>query len=358
MKGEGTVGPEKVKTVLFFVVVVTSLILFAYLISPFFGPLFWAAVIAGLSFPLHRRILKRLRSPNLSAFLTLLTVTAAIIVPLILVGTLILMESVDMFQALNEEASSLLEKLKVFTARLASYPIFSRLTIDAATLTKAITDGARGFITLLFENIRYLTQNTVVFIAKFFVMLYVLFFFLRDGEALREEVKDLLPFAEEKKAALLNSFTRTAKATLKVTILIGGIQGLLGAILFLVLGVKGALTWGVVMAVASIIPGVGSSIIWAPAGIFMIIAGETVKGLIMLLVGSLVISSVDSLLRPILLKQGVEMHPLMVFLSSLGGIVCFGIMGFVLGPIIGALFLTLISMYKSIYVAERKDHVE
>lgn len=351
-------GPEKVKTALFFLLIAISCILFIFLLRPFLGPLFWAAVIAGLFFPVHTFIWGKVRSRNLASFLTLLIVTAAIIVPLLFVGTLILMESVDLFQTLNEEASSLMEKFKVLTARLASYPILSRLSIDAQTMTKAVIDGARGFVTLLFENIRYLTQNTVVFIAKFFVMLYILFFFLRDGASFKEEIKNLLPFEEGRKEALLKSFTQTAKATLKVTIIIGGIQGALGAVLFLILGVKGALTWGVVMAVASIIPGVGCSIVWAPAGIIMLFMGEWVKGLIILLVGALVISSVDSLLRPILLKQDIEMHPLMIFLTSLGGIVCFGITGFVLGPIIGALFLTVVSMYKSLYVTERMNNVE
>lgn len=351
-------GPEKVKTALFFIVVALSTVLFIYLLKPFFGPLFWAAVIAGLFFPIHQFIRTKVRSRDLSAFLTLTIVTAAIIVPLIFVGALVLMESVDLFGSLNEEAASLMDKVKSFTARLANYPLLSRLSIDAQTMTKAIVDGARNLVTLLFENISSLTQNTVVFIAKFFIMLYVLFFFLRDGERLREEVKNLLPFEEKKKEALLNIFTRTAKATLKVTIFIGGIQGLIGAILFVALGVKGALTWGVVMAVASIIPGVGCSIVWAPAGIIMIFLGEVLKGVLILLVGALIISSVDGLLRPILLKQDMEMHPLMIFLTSLGGIVCFGIIGFVLGPIIGALFLTVISMYKSLYAKENVNNVE
>ncbi|MCX7981732.1 MAG: AI-2E family transporter [Syntrophales bacterium] len=351
-------GPEKVKTVLFFLIVAIACILFVYLIRPFFGPIFWAAVIAGLFFPVHKLILSKVQSRDLAAFFTLLIVTAAIIVPFLSVGTLVVIESVDLFETLNEEAAYLMEKLKGWTTRLASYPILSRLSIDAQTMTKAVIDGARGLVKLLLENVSSLTQNTVVFIAKFFVMLYVLFFFLRDGRALQEEIKNLLPFEESKKSALFDSFARTAKATLKVTIIIGGIQGLLGAILFLLLGIKGALTWGVVMAVASIIPGVGCSIVWAPVGVVMIFTGEVVKGLIILLFGALVISSVDGLLRPLLLKQDIEMHPLMIFLTSLGGIVCFGITGFVLGPIIGALFLTVVSMYKSLYTKNAVNHVE
>jgi len=352
------VDPERVKTFLFFVLVFVSGGVFVYLISPFFRPIFWAAVLAALFFPVYEGILLRLHSKNLSSFLTLILITAVIIVPFFIVGGLILMESVDLFESLNPEASQAVDKAKIFLQHLARYPILKNFSIDAASITRMMAEGTQKLMSFLLDNLRHLTQNTVVFVAKFFVMLYVLFFFLRDGERLGEEIKSFLPFEEKKKEALFDSFARTAKATLKVTVIIGGVQGAIGAVLFLLLGVKGALTWGVIMAVSSIIPGVGCAIIWAPAGIIMILMGEVVKGIVIILVGALFISTVDSVLRPLLLGQDMEMHPLMIFLTSLGGIVAFGMTGFVLGPIIGALFLAFLEMYREYHTKGELTDVE
>jgi predicted PurR-regulated permease PerM len=123
-------------------------------------------------------------------------------------------------------------------------------------------------------------------------------------------------------------------------LIIGGLQGLLGATLFFFLGIDGALTWGVVMTLMSIVPGVGSSIVWVPAALIMLFTGHYWEGITILAVGALVISMVDNLLRPVLLGKDIQMHPLLIFLSTLGGIMLFGISGFVLGPMIIAFSMT------------------
>jgi len=301
--------------------------------------------MAGLYYPLYEKLRKVLRRANLAAFSTLIIIVVTLILPLFIVGGLLLLESVDLLQGLNLDAASMMTEVKRFTVRLSHHPLFSRLSIDAPTIMKTLMDGAKQLISLIMNNLKNMTQDMVAFVAEFLIMLYVLFFFLRDGEQFKAKVTALLPFEEQKKGILMEKFSQTAKATLKVTIIVGGIQGLLGGIMFLILGVKGAVTWGVIMAVASIVPGVGCSIVWVPAGIILILLGETVKGIVVLLGGAIVISGADNLLRPTLLTHDVEMHPLVIFLASLGGIVLFGLMGFVLGPIIAALFLALLDMY-------------
>lgn len=335
----------QIRTILFYVACLAIVALFAYLLRPFFGPLFWAAVMAVLYYPVYRWTEGIVRIPNLAALITLLVIVFTLIVPLFIIGGLIFIESVDLLEGLTLDAASVMADVKDFTVRLSRHPLFTRLSIDASTIMKTIMDGTRQVISLLMGNLKSMTQDMVMFFAKFLVMLYVLFFFLRDGERFKKKVIELIPVEEDNKRVLIDKFIHTAKATLKVTVIVGGIQGLLGAIMFLVLGVKGAITWGVIMAVASIIPGVGCSIVWAPAGIILLLLGQTVKGVVVLLGGLLVISVADNLLRPLLLTHDVEMHPLMIFLASLGGIILFGIMGFVLGPIIASLFLALLDMY-------------
>jgi predicted PurR-regulated permease PerM len=180
-------------------------------------------------------------------------------------------------------------------------------------------------------------------------MLYALFYFIRDGDKFLDMVMKLLSLGRERGKVLQERFVVTAKSTLKVTLIIGGIQGILGGLIFWFTGVQGALVWGVVMIILSILPVVGCSIIWIPAGIVMILTGYLWKGVLILAFGVFVISMVDNLLRPILVGRDVQMHPLLIFLSTLGGIALFGFSGFVIGPIITSLLLAIWTMYDQFY---------
>ena len=141
----------------------------------------------------------------------------------------------------------------------------------------------------------------------------------------------------------------TARSTLKVTLLIGGIQGILGGIVFFITNIEGALIWGLLMIVMAIVPVVGCSVIWGPAGVLMLLTGHIWEGVLILVFGVAVISMIDNLLRPVLIGKDVEMHPLLIFLSTLGGIVLFGFSGFVIGPIITSLLLAIWEMYDEFY---------
>jgi len=154
-----------------------------------------------------------------------------------------------------------------------------------------------------------------------------------------------LPLEDDRGEMLYKRFTDTTRAALKATLIIGGLQGILGGLVLLVAGIEGALFWGIVMVVSSLVPSIGCSIIWVPAGIIMLLTGHTWEGILILVFGAAVISTVDNLLRPVLIGKDVQLHPLLIFLSSLGGIALFGISGFVIGPIIASLFLTIWEMY-------------
>jgi predicted PurR-regulated permease PerM len=158
----------------------------------------------------------------------------------------------------------------------------------------------------------------------------------------------ILPLGMERDKLLFERFVVTARSTLKVTLIIGGIQGMLGGVVFLITGVEGAMIWGLLMIVMAIIPVVGCTIIWGPVGIAMLLIGHIWEGILILAFGTLVISTVDNLLRPILIGKDVEMHPLLIFLSTLGGIALFGFTGFVIGPIITSLLLSIWQMYEEI----------
>jgi len=189
-----------------------------------------------------------------------------------------------------------------------------------------------------------------------FIMFYTLFFFLRDGKKILEHLMHLSPLGNKYETMLYEKFTSTSRATLKGTFLVGCVQGTLGGLLFLAVGIPGALIWGLMMVALSIVPAVGCSIIWLPTGIIMLLMGNIWQGITILLFGTLVISNIDNLIRPPLVGKDIQMHPLLVLFSTLGGIFIFGISGFIIGPVIAALFTSVISIYDHYYRNELSNN--
>jgi predicted PurR-regulated permease PerM len=187
-------------------------------------------------------------------------------------------------------------------------------------------------------------------------MIYTLFFFLKDGKRMLTRLMHLCPLGDVYEEMLYQRFTSTARATLKGTIIIGTIQGTLGGILFAITGIEGALIWGILMILLSLIPGIGSAIIWLPAGIIMLGLGNIWQGVTILAVGMFVISLIDNILRPALVGKDTQMHPILILFSTLGGIAFFGISGFIIGPVITALFLAVVSIYEHYYKRELQDN--
>jgi len=337
---------DKVRQIFFFIILGVVGLLFLFMIKPFFFPIFWAAVIAGIFHPVYVFTKRRLHSSSMAAAVVMLLILVIIILPALVIGSLLLAESFDLYNSLNMETVTIQQQVQELAKKMSAHPYLRKLSIDTTVVTGALTDGARSITSYIFQNLRDLTQNTVIFAAQFAIMLYTLFFFIRDGGLFLVTLGRFIPLGDNREKVLFRSFSVTARATLKVTLIIGGLQGILGGLLFLILSVNGALTWGVIMVFASIIPGVGCSIVWIPAAIIMIIMGHLWQGITIIAFGSLVISMVDNFLRPLLLGHDVQMHPLLIFLSTLGGIMLFGISGFVLGPIVTSLLLAFWKMYE------------
>jgi predicted PurR-regulated permease PerM len=341
------VDPAVARRVLFIALGGVVALLSLYLLKPFFFALFWAVVIAGLFQPVYRRLQARRDLPSLNAAVTLLLVLFLLILPAGVLATLLVSESIEIYNSIDADIAGLENKVRDLADRLAAHPTTARLHMSSETLIERSTEVIKNLADVIFKSLTGLTQNTLMFLVKFAVMLYALFFFIRDGDRMLGRAKVLFALGKDRESVLYERFVTTARATLKVTFLIGGIQGILGGILFYLVGVKGALTWGVVMVLTSIIPGVGCSIVWAPAGLILLLTGHLWEGIVVILAGVLVISMVDNLLRPLLLGRDVQMHPLLIFLSTLGGIALFGISGFVIGPILAALLLSILDMYEA-----------
>jgi len=337
----------------FFVILGMVTILFLYLLQPFFFPIFWAAVIAGVFRPLYIRINGKLNRPNLSTAILFLLIALIILLPAGIIGTLVFNESARIYATLSPDAKHLDRNLQHLISTISGNPISELFDINEEMLVAKATEVVQGITKYIFVHLTDLTQNTLGLLVKFAIMLYTLFFFVRDGDRFLRMAMKILPLGRGREKFLYERFIVTARSTLKVTLIIGGIQGVLGGAVFFVTDVEGALIWGLLMILMAIVPLVGCSIIWAPAGILMLLAGHVWEGILILTVGVLVISMVDNLLRPILIGQDVEMHPLLIFLSTLGGIILFGFSGFVIGPVITSLLIAIWEMYEEFYRREK-----
>ena len=315
-------------------------LLFGYMLKPFFFSIFWAVLLAGVFAPLNGLLRQKLKSPNLCAVLTLGAVLVSLILPIGLVLVLLAGESLEIYKSINSNSSSWMNSLTSMFNSLSQYPLLARFDLDQQFITGKAIELLKAVANFLVNNLSAFTENTILFIVQFAVMLYCLFYFLLDGDRFINSIAQYMPVNERRLNSFISDFFVTSKATLKSAFVIGGIQGLLGVLIFYITGIENPLVWGVLMIGFSIIPGIGSSIIWAPAGIIMLFSGYIWQGITILVFGAVVISSVDNLLRPVLLGKDIQMHPLLIFLSILGGIAAFGFSGFVLGPVIASFFLS------------------
>ncbi len=340
---------SKVQNTLFFTIMIFVFLLFLYLLAPFFFPIFWAAVISNIFSPFYKYLNRKLHNPSAAAAIIFLVVAIIIILPGSIIGSVLFGESMRMYESLDADGGNIDNIVKGITSIVKDNEYVARLHINEHFWTEKFSEIARTISNYIFINLKALTQNTFVFIVQFSVMLYTLFYFIRDGDKLLGKVVRVFSLGKEREKVLYERFVTAAKATLKVTLIIGGIQGTLGGLLFWFTGIQGPLMWGAVMIFTAIVPVVGCSIIWGPAGVIMLIMGHFWKGIIILAFGVLVISMVDHFLRPILIGRDVQMHPLLVFLSTLGGLSLFGFSGFIIGPIIASLLMAIWAMYEEFY---------
>ena len=252
----------------------------------------------------------------------------------------------QLYEKLSPDPKNIDRGFQNIIGLIANNPLADLFNLDKSVLIEKAAEVLRSVTNYIFVNLTTLTQNTLGLLVQFAIMFYALFFFVRDGEKFLRTAMRILPLGMGRERLLYNRFVTTARSTLKVTLIIGGIQGILGGIIFLITDIEGAVIWGLLMIIMAVVPVVGCSIIWGPAGILMLLSGQIWEGMMILASGVLVISMVDNLLRPILIGKDVEMHPLLIFLSSLGGIVLFGFSGFVIGPIIASMLLAIWTMYE------------
>lgn len=332
----------RVRWGIFLTVLAVVTLSFFGLIQSFLLACFWAAILAiifkGTYSWLYRNLGNR---ANISALLTCLIICLVVIVPIGLISFALVNESKHVYtqiesgelkpQVVIDEIQSHIPYVTHLLERVGidSEEAQRRMNATVSTVAQAAGDLA----------IRY-TQNAVNLVIQFTLMIYLLFFFLRDDREILNAIKSALPMGDDIEEQLFLRFAVVSRATVKGTVIVAIIQGGIGGLLFGILGIPGAVLWGVLMMLLSLLPIGGSAFVWVPAAIILFFQGETVKAIIVVLVGSLIIGLVDNLLRPLLVSRDTKMPDYLVLLAILGGIAWFGISGFIVGPVIAALFLT------------------
>lgn len=340
-----------IKHIFFFTLLVLASLAFIFLLKPFFEPILWAITFAVIFSPLHLFILKKFKSRNsLSAFVTLLLILITVVVPATTLSIAVVNEGTNLYSDIR---SGVYDFSKPIAWVQNSVPIASDLLakvgIDFEKLKEGFSDTALNTSQWVATNLLSIGQNAVKFTVFFLLMLYLLFFFLRDGKKLIELIIRVLPIGDDAERHLLSKFAEVSRATVKGTLVVGIVQGTLGGIMFALLGIESAVFWGVVMIGLSILPAVGSALVWGPAAIIFLANGEVMKGIILIVVGGLIIGMIDNVLRPILVGRDTKMPDYLILLSTLGGLGIFGLSGFVIGPIIAAFFLAIWAMFEEEY---------
>ena len=339
--------PRSLENGSFILLLLIASIAFGWVVQDFLLPVFWAALLASLFFPVQRWLLARLGDrANACALLVLLLVVLIVILPLAFVGAAVTRESAAFYQRVTTGEIDLRAPLEWAQRSLPSVTeLLDRLGVQPDRIPDWLSTAAITASRFIASRALTIGQNAVVLTVQFFLMIYLVFFFVRDGALLVDWLVRVIPIGDVRERRLFAKFAEVSRATLKGTVVVGIVQGALGGATFAALGIRGAVLWGVVMTVLSILPVVGASLVWVPAAVWHFATGQIVPGVVLVVVGVFVIGLVDNLLRPILVGRDTKMPDYLILLATLGGLTAFGVSGFVIGPILAALCLAGWNMF-------------
>lgn len=322
--------------------------LFFWLIHGFIMSIIWAIVLATLFRPVSNYLVRTWGGyRSLAAATTMLLALCLVFIPLVTIGTLLLRESASVYATIStktvytyfEQATNLpivAQALESFN--IGPQEVYEQASVAAATASTWIASHAYN-----------LGAQTASFIAKTFVMLYLLFFMLRDGSKISARIMRIIPLGHEKERFLFERFILTTRAIVKGSLIVALVQGSLGAFFFWLAGISNPITWGAVMSFAALIPAVGPGLVWLPASLLLFINGDLYGSITVALGGTLILGTIDNILRPLLVGRDAKIPDAIVLLSVLGGIGVFGLSGLLLGPVIAAIFLASWQLFETEY---------
>ncbi|MDP2141518.1 MAG: AI-2E family transporter [Gammaproteobacteria bacterium] len=343
------------RTFLILLTVVT--LLFAVILRPFWSAIFWAVVITVLFAPMQTRLLVHMKGHHTrTALLTLLICSVIVIMPVLALLSAFIGEGVGLYARIeSEEINPALFIDRVVGAIPFLPGLMERIGIDTASIRAYLSSSAVGISEVIAQQALSVGRNTVNFTISLALMMYLTFFLLRDGEKIVRKMEAAVPLSPTRKKLLFSKFVEVTRATVKGNLLVAVVQGALGGFIFWLLGIPAAVLWAVVMAFLSLIPAVGAALVWVPVAIYLYATGKWVEASVLVAYGALIIGLADNVLRPILVGRDTKLPDYIVLFSTMGGLALMGINGFVIGPLIAAVFLSFWAIFTADLAANTGD---
>jgi len=334
---------DRLEDKFFLILIVVVSLAFAFILTSFYGAILWGVVIAIMFAPLYRRLLRKMpERRTLASLLMLLAIILIVILPLTLIAASLTQQGavvVGRIQSGELNFGKLLQQILDALPGWATELLNRFGVFSLGDMQEKVTSGlVKGSQTIASQALD-IGQSTFAFMVNLVIMLYLLFFLFRDGDGLARRIKDAIPLRPGLRDELLEKFTVVIRATVKGSILVALAQGALGGLIFWILGINAALLWAVLMAFLSLLPAVGAGLVWMPVAVYLLATGSFWQGAILIAYGFLVIGLVDNIMRPMLVGKDTKLPDYVVLISTLGGIEAFGLNGFVIGPVIAAMFI-------------------
>ncbi len=329
--------------------------LFIYLLSGFAFPIFFAIVLAIIFYPFYKKVLKIFKNKkNLAATFSVFFVLILIIVPIFLTSSLVLEESTEIYKTLSPENISSQKEIFFNKYEVKIKDILQDFNLDYDETKEKVVDTLKKIMEYLTTKSLSFGKDTISVLVSFLLTIYIMFYFFRDGEKFLKKISNILPLGNDNEKKIFKKFALIIKSIFKGSLIVALIQGGIGGVLFYFVGIKAVFLWTILMIILSIIPALGPTVILIPTAGILFLIGDSFNAYI-LLAGSVVISVSDNVLRPIFIGNSIKMHDLILTLSILGGIGVFGILGFIIGPVIAGLFILSWELFEEKYKKQLKE---
>jgi predicted PurR-regulated permease PerM len=341
-------APHHLRSLGFYAGVLVIAVLAYRTAEPFFTEIGWAVVLAVCLAPMQARLARRLGPTGSAAVLTAMVVVV-VMVPLLLVAYVLAGEGPQLANDVKNYVDARGGPLGLVHVAWEWLRARHFVLPSEETVTRHFSQRLDEVASDVGAQAGHLIEQAVAFVFSLTITLCMLFFMLRDGPQMASGVRRVLPFGPERNARLLVLIHDIVSTSVTSTLVIAVIQGIVGGLAFLLLGVPGALLWAGLMTILAVLPVAGATLVWAPAAVWLALSGSFTKGLVLALVGVLIISNIDNVVRPLMLSGQSRMSTLMLIISLFGGVSAFGFIGLVLGPVVGAVFTGLVKTYPDLF---------
>jgi predicted PurR-regulated permease PerM len=337
--------PRRFEDGWFLALIVAITLAFAWLIAPFFGSIVWGVIVAIVFRPIFLWLKVKLGGrPNTAAALCLLLILALVVLPAFLLGVALVQEAANVYVQLQSgeiDLAVMFNRVRDSLPGWAKDMFISAGWTDLAAARRTLGSSLSTLLESIAGSALSVGQGALQLLAALGVMLFLAFFLLRDGEKIANSMKHALPLRPSVRDRLIEHFIVVIRATLKGTVVVAVMQGLVGGLIFWMLGIEAPILWGLLMGLFSLFPAVGTGIVWVPVAIYLLVTGSVAEGLILVFCGLFVIGLIDNILRPILVGHDTKMPEFVVLIATVGGLTLMGLNGVIIGPIIAAMFMAV-----------------